>query len=79
MGPGRPVEDGVGGRLQVRADAGIDGAKQGRVDAVGGERCSGGDDGDRPPQGSLVGGGARARERGGRKVMDASLHGSEAV
>ena len=46
----------------MSAGAGVDNAKQGRVDEVGGERCSGGDDGDRPPQGSLVGGGARARE-----------------
>jgi hypothetical protein len=68
----------VGDRLQVYAGAGFVGAKQGRRDVVGGERCSGGDDGDRPPQGSLMGGGARA-ERGGRKGMDASLHRSEVV
>jgi len=66
-----------GDRLQVGAGAWVDSAKQGRRDVVGGERCSGGDDGDRPPQGSLMGG-ARA-ERGGRKGMDASLHGSEVV
>jgi hypothetical protein len=61
-------------------EPGFNGAERGRGDAVGGERWSrGGGDGDRPPQGSLVGVGARARDRGGRKVMDASLHRSEVV
>ena len=65
--PNRLVEDGVGDRLRRVCRCRFDNAERGRVvDAVGGEWCNGGDDGDRPPQGSLVGGGAKhEREAGG--------------